>query len=90
MKNTVVWEYAGTDNDRPQWTFYSSFISSARRLPNGNTLIDEGMNGRLLQVTPRWRDRMGVCKPLFRPGSDGPGRKEAGEQLDLRGAACAL
>jgi len=51
VKNLVVWEYSGTDNDRPQWSFYSSFISSARRLPNGNTLIDEGMNGRLFQVT---------------------------------------
>jgi hypothetical protein len=36
----------------PEWSFYSSFISSARRLPNGNTLIDEGMNGRIFQVTP--------------------------------------
>jgi hypothetical protein len=32
---------------------YSSFISSARRLPNGNTLIDEGMTGRIFQVTPK-------------------------------------
>ncbi|MEE0955195.1 MAG: aryl-sulfate sulfotransferase [Eubacterium sp.] len=32
--------------------FYSSYISSAQRLPNGNTLITEGSDGRLLEVTP--------------------------------------
>ena len=30
---------------------YSSFVSSAQRLPNGNTLITEGNNGRLFEVT---------------------------------------
>jgi hypothetical protein len=32
--------------------FYSPFISSAQRLPNGNTLITEGSDGRLIEVTP--------------------------------------
>ncbi len=32
--------------------FYSPFISSVQRLPNGNTLITEGSDGRLLEVTP--------------------------------------
>ena len=32
--------------------FYSFFISSAQRLPNGNTLITEGADGRLIEVTP--------------------------------------
>jgi hypothetical protein len=52
VKQQIVWAYSGTDTDRPEWTFYSSFISDARRLPNGNTFIDEGMNGRFFQVTP--------------------------------------
>jgi hypothetical protein len=52
QQKTIVWQYSGVDSDQPPWDFYSSFISSARRLPNGNTLIDEGMNGRLFQVTP--------------------------------------
>jgi hypothetical protein len=51
VKKQIVWSYSGEDNGRPGWSFYSSFISSARRLPNGNTLIDEGMNGRIFQVT---------------------------------------
>lgn len=49
----VVWSYSGTDSGGPPWSFFSSFISSVDRLPNGNTLIDEGMNGRFFQVTPR-------------------------------------
>jgi len=32
--------------------FYSPFISSAQRLPNGNTLITEGSDGRIFEVTP--------------------------------------
>lgn len=31
--------------------FYSCYISSAQRLPNGNTLITEGSDGRLFEVT---------------------------------------
>lgn len=48
----IVWQYDASMSGLPYWTFYSSFISSARRLPNGNTLICEGMNGRVFQVTP--------------------------------------
>ncbi|GEM_PF-923784 len=43
-----VWSYeSATPND-----FYSSFISGAERLPNGNTLICSGGQGRILEVTP--------------------------------------
>ncbi len=31
--------------------FYSPFVSSAQRLPNGNTLITEGASGMLMEVT---------------------------------------
>ena len=48
----IVWEYTAAASHQPPWAFSSSFISSARRLPNGNTLIDEGINGRFIQVTP--------------------------------------
>jgi hypothetical protein len=30
---------------------YSSFVSSAQRLPNGNTLVTEGNGGRIIEVT---------------------------------------
>ena len=32
--------------------FYSHILSSAQRLPNGNTLICEGINGRFFEITP--------------------------------------
>lgn len=48
----IVWQYTAEDSGQPSWTFFSSFVSNAQRLPNGNTLITEGMNGRLFQVTP--------------------------------------
>ncbi len=35
-----------------EW-FYSCYISSAQRLPNGNTLITEGSGGRLIEVTDK-------------------------------------
>lgn len=51
IKKEIVWQYTALDSEQPVWDFFSSYISSARRLPNGNTLIDEGMNGRIFQVT---------------------------------------
>jgi Arylsulfotransferase (ASST) len=45
--DTIVWSY----ETKPGWKFFSSFISGAQRLPNGNTLICEGMTGRLFEVT---------------------------------------
>jgi hypothetical protein len=43
----IGWSY----ETRPPWAFFSSFISDAQRLPNGNTLICEGQTGRLFEVT---------------------------------------
>jgi hypothetical protein len=51
----IIWQYTPaevglvhpTDSNR----FYSPFISSAQRLPNGNTLIAEGSGGRIIEVT---------------------------------------
>jgi len=61
----IVWQYTGADSDRPVWSFHSSFISSARRLPNGNTLIDEGMNGRIFQITPKGEIVWEYVSPYF-------------------------
>ncbi|MGC2221103.1 MAG: ArsR family transcriptional regulator, partial [Methylocella sp.] len=54
-------------SNQPAWSFYSAFISSARRLPNGNTLIDEGMNGRFFQVTPQGEIVWEYLSPYFAP-----------------------
>lgn len=74
VKNEIVWQYTGANSGRVAWSFYSSFISSARRLPNGNTLIDEGMNGRVFQVTPKGEIVWEYVSPYFgesRNGGDG-------------------
>lgn len=52
----IVWQYTPTEAGNLLFTdpskFFSSYISSAQRLPNGNTLITEGSDGRLIEVTP--------------------------------------
>lgn len=47
----IVWDYTAEDSGDPVWSFYTSFVGSTQRLPNGNTLINEGMNGRIFQIT---------------------------------------
>jgi hypothetical protein len=43
-----VWSYSAPNKS----DFFSSFISGAHRLPNGNTMICSGGNGTLFEVTP--------------------------------------
>jgi outer membrane protein assembly factor BamB len=43
----TVWSYPEPDGDR----LYTSIYGSQQRLPNGNTLIAESNNGRLLEIT---------------------------------------
>jgi len=45
-----VWEYSipGTEKFR----FFSHYVSAAQRLPNGNTMITEGADGRIFELTP--------------------------------------
>ena len=51
----IVWQHspreAGLVHPTDSNRFYSPFISSAQRLPNGNTLITEGSGGRIIEVT---------------------------------------
>lgn len=50
----IVWEYSIKSHKKPWKLFgyqdFSPFISSAQRLPNGNTMICEGANGRFIEV----------------------------------------
>ena len=43
-----TWVYIAPDT----FSFYSSFISGAHRMNNGNTFINEGARGRFFEVTP--------------------------------------
>jgi hypothetical protein len=51
----IIWEYSPNTSNNPDRGFghelYSVNVSSAQRLPNGNTLITEGAQGRIIEVT---------------------------------------
>jgi Arylsulfotransferase (ASST) len=44
-----VWEYAVAGAE--SYRFYSHYVSGAQRLANGNTMITEGADGRIFEVT---------------------------------------
>ena len=66
----AYWSYSAPKKS----DFYSSFISGAHRLPNGNTQICSGANGTIFEVTPDkkivWK-YLNPAKGGFGPG--GPG-----------------
>lgn len=67
---TRVWEYGAA----PAWTLFSPHISGCQRLPNGNTLICEGIWGRLVEVTTAGDVVWEYVSPYFGPHkSGGPG-----------------
>lgn len=51
----IVWEYSpatiGYQTPGHAYRFYSGYQGSAQRLPNGNTLITEAVDGRIFEVT---------------------------------------
>ncbi|GLC89594.1 aryl-sulfate sulfotransferase [Lysinibacillus piscis] len=51
----IVWQYTGLEAKfqvpTDSYRFYSPYISAAQRLVNGNTLVTEGSNGRIFEVT---------------------------------------
>ena len=57
----IVWKY----QDNPVSNFFSPRISNAQRLPNGNTLIDEGWFGRFFEVTPEGETVWEYVNPYF-------------------------
>lgn len=59
----IVWEYKA---DPPQ-SFYSALISGCQRLPNGNTLICEGLKGRVFEVTTDKEIVWEYVSPFYAP-----------------------
>lgn len=87
----IVWQYEGL----PRVSFFTHFTGGAQRLPNGNTLITEGMTGRLFEVTPAnevvWEfvspfvapSQFGVANGVFRAHRYGPDHPALqGKELD--------
>jgi len=63
VTNKIVWEYKG---DPPQ-SYYSALISNCQRLPNGNTLICEGLKGRVFEVTRDGEVVWQYTNPFYAP-----------------------
>ena len=63
--STIVWTYT----DPARASFWSPLISNPQRLPNGNTLINEGLFGRLFEVTPDGDTVWEYVNPYFGPAN---------------------
>jgi len=74
----AVWSYVA---DNPT-DMYSEAISGAQRLPNGNTLIDDGVHGDLFEVTPAGETVWRYVDPVI---NTGPLVQGAAIPLDDRG-----
>ncbi len=74
--DSAVWSYSAPKKS----DFYSSFISGAQRLPNGNTLICSGANGTLFEVTPEKEIVWKYINPT-KAGPGGPGGPGGPPQL---------
>lgn len=89
VQKQIVWQYSGRSSQQPEWAFYSPIVGSAQRLPNGNTLIDEGTNGRIFQVTAQgdivWEYVSPYKMPV--PVTPLPGRKGIVGNLTYRAQA---
>ena len=72
-----VWTYtAATPSD-----FFASYISGAQRLPNGNTLICDGVHGTLFEVTPAGKTVWKYVNPMTGNGPLRQGQPVPTEQL---------
>ena len=63
-----VWEYSvgGAESYR----FFSHYVSGAQRLPNGNTMITEGADGRIFEVTSAGAIVWEYVSPYFAQNGD--------------------
>jgi hypothetical protein len=50
VSKKIVNEYSALVSGLTSFTFFSPFVSSAQKLPNGNTLINEGNTGRFFEI----------------------------------------
>ena len=74
-----VWEY-GAENPTD---FYSQIISGSQRLPNGNTLICEGVHGTFFEVTPDSQLVWMYVNPVIKEGPVAQGDTiPSGKKLD--------
>lgn len=73
----IVWEYVGANSGQVDFMVFSPFLGSVQRLPNGNTLIDEGIDGRLFQVTAKGKLVWEYVSPFVGPAPQPPAPGQA-------------
>lgn len=62
----IKWQYTAQDaGEADNSRFFSPYISAAQRLPNGNTMITEGSDGRLFEVTPQHETVWEYINPYY-------------------------
>ncbi len=71
----IVWTFTGNNETE----FWSRLAGSAKRLPNGNTLINETRRGRYLEVTP---DKEVVWE-FINPNQTGPEKQYIADLYDV-------
>jgi hypothetical protein len=68
----IIWRYQDGTGPGSNHFFFSSRISNAQRLPNGNTLINEGLDGRFFEVTTDGDVVWEYVNPNFGPATAPP------------------
>jgi hypothetical protein len=68
----IAWEYNASKSGQSIWSFFTWFIGSAERLPNGDTLITEGAFGRIFEVTVDGQIVWEYTSPIQAPTVFGP------------------
>ena len=72
--NAIEWKY----QEPRTFNFFSPRISNAERLPNGNTLINEGNFGRFFEVTGGGDVVWEYVNPHFGPATSQPKQQANG------------
>jgi len=66
LTQRVVWSFGGTERE----PLFTHWLGCVQRLPNGNTLVTESSQGRILEVTPEGRIAWEYVNP-HRAGDEG-------------------
>jgi outer membrane protein assembly factor BamB len=65
----IIWQYPATESgyaiSMVGQKLYSALMSSSQRLPNGNTLITEGSQGRIFEITTKFEIVWEYINPYF-------------------------
>lgn len=64
----MVWQYVMPGGPGGAFAFLSPNVSSAQRLPNGNTFVDSGATGLLFELTPEGERVWEYASPYYSAG----------------------